>query len=220
MQLGYPYLQTDNDYMTLLPPYPAGDAVRSLIDDGTVALASVPTDANVGHPGQMTFLPGIKEAFAGHEPDATTPVGNPDRWVNQVGDGTNTSLYYHPNGLGQTAYAQVLLEATPRSTAEPVVTPTPVRTALRAVLAQRTIDAGEVVRVRTRVLRSDGSRPRGRVLVRVVGKKVADAARVPADGLNVLRLRDLRPGERRLKIVHTHRDARLVVFRTVVVRRR
>ena len=160
-----------------MPPYPAGDAVRTLIDDGTVALASVADDANVGHEGQMTFVHGIKEAFAGHEPDATTPIGNTDRWVNQVGDGTVTSLWYHPNRLGQNAYAAVTLTggdygATPQHPEEPE-TPPPggSRTIFKAKPVQRKVAAGQVVKVRTLVRHTDGSRPRGRVLLRVARTK-------------------------------------------------
>jgi len=232
VQLGYPYLQTDNNYLALgLPPYAAGDAVRSLIDDGTKALASVATDANVGHLGQMTFVPGVKEAFAGHEPDATTPVGNADRWVNQTGDGTNTSLWYHPNGLGQTAYASVLFRggdygATPQSPEEPgtdqpgTEPSAAARTIFRAESVKRKVEAGDVVKIRTRVRNTDGSRPRGKVLVRLRGKNASDMARVSADGRNVLRLQSLRPGRHRIKAVYVNKQKRMIVFTTVVVRRR
>ena len=226
VQLGYPYLQTDNDYMALgLPPYAAGDAVRSLIDDGTEALASVATDANVGHLGQMTFVPGIKEAFAGHEPDATTPVGNVERWVNQIGDGANTSLWYHPNGLGQTAYASVLLGggdygATPQSPDEPGDQPSVTQTIFRADLVRRAVAAGDVVKIRTRVTNSDGSQPRGKVLVRLPDEKTADMARVSADGRNLLRLKGLSPGRHRIETVYVNQQKRLTVVSTVVVRRR
>ncbi len=150
VQLGYPYLQTDNNYMAAgVPPYAAGNEVRALIDDGTVALASVATDANVGHPGQMTFVPGIKEAFAGHEPDATTPVGNTARWVNQTADGSNTSLWYHPNRLGQIAYADVLVGggdygATPLPTEEeePTEEPAAVTTYFGAKPIKQKVAAG------------------------------------------------------------------------------
>ncbi len=75
VQLGYPWLQVDNgfslpDPAAPLTPYPAGDAVRSLITDATAELATVPAAANVGHPGQMTFVGGVTTKFSGHEPDA------------------------------------------------------------------------------------------------------------------------------------------------------
>ena len=226
VQLGYPYLQTDNDYTLLgVPPYPAGDEVRALIDDGTVALASVADEANVGHEGQMTFVNGIKEAFAGHEPDATTPIGNRDRWVNQVGDGTVTSLWYHPNRLGQNAYAAVLLTggdygATPPPPEEPETPPGDSRTIFRAKPVKRKVTAGQVVKVRTYVRHTDRSRAGGRVLVRVAGTRKSDKAKVAANGRNVLRLRGLRPGRHRLKAVHVEGRSRQAVYRTVVVRRR
>lgn len=227
VQLGYPYLQTDNDYMALgVPPYAAGDEVRKLIDDGTVALDSVATAANVGHPGQMTFVPGIKEAFAGHEPDATTPIGNRDRWVNQAFDGSNTSLWYHPNALGHTAYAGVLITggdygATPQSPEEPPVEEPPaVRTTFRARPADREVAAADVVKIRTTVQKSDKSRPRGQVSVRAVGKKIADKTRVSVDGRDALRLKGLRPGRYRIKAVYSYQQERITVFTKVVVRGR
>ncbi|WP_148614170.1 hypothetical protein [Nocardioides rubriscoriae] len=216
VQLGYPYLQLDNGYTAVgVPPYAAGDAVRSLIDDGTAALASVPADANVGHPGQMVFVGGVTEAFAGHEPDATTPVGNLDRWVNQAGDGTNTSLWYHPNRLGQTAYAAVLLRGGDYGATPAAV----VRTTLRARSVRRSYLAGGVVRVRTTVTRSDGTRPRGRVLLRSRGQ-VVSTARVAASGRNVLRVEGLRPGPHRVRAVYVdQQQRRKAVVVTVRVRR-
>lgn len=231
VQLGYPYLQTDNGYVVpVVPPplppasptYAAGDAVRSLIDDGTTALASVATDADATHPGQMSFVSGIKEAFAGHEPDATTPVGNMDRWVNQVGDGTNTSLWYHPNGLGQTAYATVLLKggdygATPQS---PLVPPTVGRIVFRAAAVKQRIAAGSDAVVRTSVRNTDGTVPRGTVLVRVPGGRTADQAPVASNGRNVLRVHGLQPGSHRIKAVYIGKQARMFSYVTVTVSRR
>ncbi len=222
VQLGYPYLQTDNDYVALgVPPYAAGDAVRSLIDDGNARLGTVASDANAGHPGQMTFVPGIPEAFAGHEPDATTPVGNPDRWINQVGDGADTSLWYHPNGLGQTAYAAVLLRggdygATPKGSQPPKAT----RTIFKAKPVKRKVAAGHVAKIRTRVRNTDRSRPRGKVLVRFPGGRKLDQTRVSANGRDVLRVQGLKPGRHRLKAVYVHKSVRAKRFVTVVVRRR
>ena len=232
VQLGYPFLQTNNNYTALgVPPYAAGDAVRSLGEDGNAQLAQVAAEANVGHPGQMTFVDGLPEAFAGHEPDATTPVGNTDRWINQVGDGTVTSLWYHPNGLGQTAYAIVLFRggdygATPESPEEPVdeqpetQEPAKVRTIFRARPVKRNVQAGDIVKIRTRVRKTDGSRPRGKVLVRFQGRNTRDQARVSANGRNVLRLKGLQPGRHRIKAVYVNKQKRMITFTKVVVRRR
>lgn len=220
VQVGYPYLQLDNGYLALgVPPYAAGDAVRSLIDDGTEALAGVATAANAGHPGQMTFVRGIKEAFAGHEPDATTPVGNVDRWVNQVGDGTNTSLWYHPNALGQSAYASVVLGGGDYG-ATPPSSDAPSTTSFRAQAIKARVTPGDRVKIRTTVKNADGSRPRGKVLVRLPGKKTADMAQVSADGRNLLRLEGLRPGRHRVKAVYVAQQQRKAVYLAVVVRRR
>lgn len=221
VQLGYPYLQTDNDYLTLgVPPYAAGEAVRALIDDGTDALASVAAAANVDHPGQMTFVQGVKEAFAGHEPDATTPVGNTARWVNQVADGSNTSLWYHPNGLGQTAYAEVLLRggdygATPYSVVPEVVT-----SRFQAEPVKTEFAVRKAVRIRTKVTFSDGRRPPGRVRVTARNPRTKQVERVSENGRNLLRLRGLAPGEHRIKAVYINQQERTTIRSTVVVRRR
>lgn len=109
VQLGYPWLQQDNDFTLSDPPgYAAGEEVRALVSQGNATINGIVPVANDGHPGQLTFLTGVPEKFSGHEPDATTPVGNPDRWVNQVGDGSAVEVWYHPNRLGHTAYAELL----------------------------------------------------------------------------------------------------------------
>lgn len=72
-------------------------------------MASLADQANAGHPDQWSFLAGAPEKFAGHEPDAATPSGNPDRWIRQVGDGVETAFWYHPNAWGHTVYAELLL---------------------------------------------------------------------------------------------------------------
>ncbi len=220
VQLGYPYLQTDNDYMALgLPPYAAGDAVRTLIDDGMDALAEVAVAANEGHPGQMTFVRGIKEAFAGHEPDATTPIGNPDRWVNQVADGSNTSLWYHPNGKGQTAYAEVLLTGGDYGATPFTVVEEPVTTQLEAAAVKKSFAPRKAVRIRTEVTLSDGSRPAGTVQVTARRPRTTQTQVVPASGRNLFRLRGLAPGKHRVRAVHLHDGERTVARLTVVVRR-
>ena len=81
--------------------------MRSLITDATAELATVPAAANVGHPGQMTFVGGVTTKFSGHEPDAQTT--NPQTWINQALSGPDTNLWYHPNDLGQVAYSELLL---------------------------------------------------------------------------------------------------------------
>ncbi|GAB2769996.1 hypothetical protein GCM10027020_24130 [Nocardioides salsibiostraticola] len=219
VQLGYPLLQTDNDYTALgVPPYAAGDAVRSLGEEGNAQLAGVATEANVGHPGQMTFVEGLPEAFARHEPDATTPVGNVDRWINQVGDGTNTSLWYHPNGLGQTAYAIVLFGGGDYG-ATPPWTPK-VRTHLSAKPVKRKVGRHETVKILTRVRRSDGSRPPGEVVVRVRGRDIRVKARVSPSGRNIFRLRGLQPGRYQAKAIYKGERHRQLALTTFVVRRK
>ena len=95
VQLGYPWLQLDNDFVlpdptTPLTPYPAGDEVRRLITDATAELATVPAAVNVGHPGQMAFVDGVTAKFSGHEPDAQ--LTNPQTWINEAFSGADTNL--------------------------------------------------------------------------------------------------------------------------------
>ncbi|MCW2848299.1 MAG: hypothetical protein JWR90_2273 [Marmoricola sp.] len=171
VQLGYPWLQTDNDFTLSDPPgYAAGDEVRSLVSAGDAAIAAIVPGVNAGHPGQLSFLAGVPEKFAGHEPDAATPMGNADRWVNQVGDGDAIEVWYHPNRLGQTAYAQMLQARGTfgAPTSPPVVTHPGVRATLRARLNRHRVHAGHRVRLRIAVTLSNRARPRGRVIVRDV----------------------------------------------------
>ena len=220
VQLGYPYLQTDNDYLAAgLPPYAAGDEVRKLIDDGTVALAGVATAANIGHPGQMTFVSGVKEAFAGHEPDATTPIGNRERWVNQVADGSNTSLWYHPNGLGQTAYAEVLLTGGDYGATPVTDVYEPVTARFSAKPVKSTFARKKAVRVRTAVTLSDGSAPTGTIKVTARRPRTTQSQQVAPTGRNVFRLRGLAPGRHRITAAYLHDGERVVALSTVVVRR-
>ena len=165
VQLGYPWLQQDNDFTLSDPPgYAAGDEVRSLVTDGDAAIGDIVPAANVGHPGQLTFLAGVPEKFSGHEPDATTPVGNLDRWINQVGDGTAIEVWYHPNRLGHTAYAEML---TARGTfgaptSPPVATHPRPRATMHVALDRHRVRKNHRVGVRVGVVLSDRTRPRRR----------------------------------------------------------
>ena len=213
VQLGYPWLQVDNGFVlpdpaAPLTPYPAGDAVRSLITDATAALAGVPATVNVGHPAQMAFVDGVTTTFSGHEPDARTT--NPQTWINEAFSGADTNLWYHPNDLGQTAYAELLLAggtwgaptaATPPTSAVP-------RATLRVRPVHRRVHHGSPVTLRVRVHLSDGTVPTGRVAVRRAGRHQVLARKVlrsGADGHLRLKVRGLRTGRRTLVV--TYRDA-------------
>lgn len=217
VQLGYPWLQVDNgfvlpDLAAPLNPYPAGDAVRSLITDATAALAGVPAVVNVGHPGQMTFVDGVTAKFSGHEPDAQTT--NPKTWINEAFSGADTNLWYHPNDLGQTAYAELLLAGgtfgaptTTPSTTTPPATAVPTAS-LRVRPVHRRVREGRPVTLRVRVHLSDGTVPAGRVTVRRAGRHHVLARRTlraAADGRLRLKVRGLRAGRRTLVV--TYRDA-------------
>lgn len=253
VQLGYPYLQLDNDFtLPGLPSYPAGDAVRGLIANAMQVLGTVPEEVNASNPGQMTFLGNVTEVFAGHEPDAA--LTNPRTWlVEQFGDISNISSWYHPNDAGQAAYAGILLAegtfgapltppAPPAPSPPPVPSPPPSPspppapspppspapppeeakpTARLLVGPQRgTWRRGRPVMLRVRVRLSDGSTPRGRVVVRTrKGKVLGRALLGPRhDGRRKVRVRRLRPGKRVvLRVYYKDRKAKRV-RRSVVVR--
>jgi lysophospholipase L1-like esterase len=212
LQLGYPWLQLDNDFVLRDPadpltPYPAGDAVRRLITDATTQLATVPAAVNADHPGQMSFVGGVTAKFSGHEPDAQTT--NPQTWINEAFSGADTNLWYHPNDAGQTAYAELLLAGgtwgASTSTPPAVGTATAV---LRVRPTHRRVPQGHPVVLRARVRRSDGTAPAGRLVVRradshhVVARR---ALRMRSEGHVRLRVRGLAPG--RHTLVVTYRDA-------------
>ena len=222
VQLGYPWLQVDNGFVlpdpaAPLTPYPAGDAVRSLITDATAALATVPAAANVGHPGQMTFVDGVTTKFAGHEPDAQTT--NPQTWINEAFSGADTNLWYHPNDLGQAAYAELLLAGGTYGAGTSTTSPGATTATLRVRAPRRPVARDRAVVLRVLVRRSDGTRPAGRVVVRQAHHRKVLAEkrlRVPADGRLRLRLRHLDPGRTRLVVTYRDRVAPRVRERVVV----
>ncbi|MDR7254367.1 lysophospholipase L1-like esterase [Nocardioides sp. BE266] len=231
VQLGYPWLQVDNgfslpDPADPLTPYPAGDAVRSLITDATAALATVPAAANVGHPGQMTFVGGVTTKFAGHEPDAQST--NPQTWINEAFSGADTNLWYHPNDLGQIAYSKLLLaggtygagpSAPPPSTTPVPTTPAPMTASLRVRAPHRPVTHARPVVLRIAVRRSDRTAPAGSVVVRRAGHHrilTARRLRAAADGRLRLRVRGLDPGRARLVVTYRDRIAPLVRDQVVV----
>ena len=205
VQLGYPWLQADNNFTLPDPPgYAAGNQVRALVSEGNAAIAAIVPNVNIGHPGQLTFLEGVPEKFSGHEPDATTPVGNPARWINQVGDGDAIEVWYHPNRLGQVAYAKLL------QAYGAVGTQRGVRAKMRVRLNPHRVHAGDQIRLRVSVRLSDGSRPRGKMTVRDVNghRRLVTTRLHRSDHGTVrltLRLRDT--GTTRLRIVYNDRAA-------------
>jgi hypothetical protein len=221
VQLGYPWLQTDNNF-TLTDPsgtYDAGNQVRALVTEGNAAIAGVVPIVNATHPGQMTFLTGVPEKFSGHEPDATTLAGNPDRWLVQVGDGTTISFYYHPNRLGQTAYADLLLAngtfgASPGGTVKAKV-----RVHLTPGRLHDRPERGDRIRLRVKIKLTDGSRPQGRLVVRGLpahGKLVTKRLREKNRGKLVVILRLGDPRITRIRIVYRDKTAPAVRLTRVV----
>ncbi len=220
MQLGYPYLQVDNGF-TLTDgtgSYDAGNQVRALVAEGNAAFAALPPVENAAHPGQATFLAGVPEKFAGHEPDAL--VGNPARWINQVGDGSSVDVWYHPNRLGHTAYAELL---TAQGTFGIPVDRAAVTAALKVRAVRLPATSGQRVRLRIKVTLSDGSRPRGTLVVRgLPGQRKLATTKLRTKDHGSLRL-TLRLGERRVnrvRIVYRDRVAPVVKVTRRVHRRR
>ncbi len=214
VQLGYPFLQVDNDFVlpdltAPLTPYPAGDEVRRLITDATAQLATVPAVVNAGNPGQMTFVDGVTEKFAGHEPDARTT--NPQTWIKEALSGPDLNLWYHPNDAGQVAYAELLLArgtfgAGGTTTTPPAPTTRPKAT-LRVRPTRRAFDAGRPVRLKVAVRLSDGTAPAGRVVVRRAHhRKVLERRRLTVARDGRLRVRVDGLGAGRHVLVVTYRD--------------
>ena len=222
LQLGYPWLQLDNDFVlpdpaAPLTPYPAGDAVRSLITDATAALATVPAAVNATNPGQMRFVDGVTTAFSGHEPDAR--LTNPQTWVNESFSGVDTNLWYHPNDLGHTAYAGLLLAGgtwgapTQDDPVDAGPTTRPLRLLRRRPLPRRAPGPPPALRVRPvarRVVRGSAGHPAcprpplrrrrpGRARGRPAGRhpRRAGAPRAPHDRGRPPAPEGARPGPRR-----------------------
>ncbi|CAN5450026.1 hypothetical protein BH10ACT10_BH10ACT10_07630 [soil metagenome] len=213
VQLGYPWLQKDNGCTLADPPgYAAGDQVRALVSEGDAAISAIVPAVNAGHPGQLRFLAGVPEKFSGHEPDATTPVGNVDRWINQVGDGSAVEVWYHPNRFGQTAYAELLKARGTfgAPTSPPAATHPRVHARLHVGLGRHTVHAGHRLRLKVAVTLTNGTRPRGRVIVTDATRhrRLASAQVRRSDHGHVrLRLRFRHAGHTTIAVVYRDRVA-------------
>lgn len=111
--LGYPLLALDNGYDLTSwfglgnDNYQVADEVRALGLDGNAAQTALMTDANAGHPGQVTHLAGVPAHFDGHEPDGSATNRNPDRWIHEFETRIRFE-WYHPNPRGHEEYAWLL----------------------------------------------------------------------------------------------------------------
>lgn len=112
--LSYPYLEKSDDFtlISLLPldSYRAGEKVRKLGRSGDEAQTSAVNAANLILGRSFAhFIGGVKERFAGHEPDGTILLFNLDGWLHEV-----TTLipgeWYHPNPHGHAAYSKLMIE--------------------------------------------------------------------------------------------------------------
>jgi lysophospholipase L1-like esterase len=114
--LSYPYLELGG-YEVL--GYPIGQEVRELGDLGDNGAANAATAVNSipgVEEGFITFLDGVKDEFAGHEPDGHPFQGNPDRWIyefERIPPFAEFMENFHPNPLGHLAYRNVLIDASP-----------------------------------------------------------------------------------------------------------
>jgi lysophospholipase L1-like esterase len=126
--VGYPLLSNTDDYTltqcedgflgiicSTPDSYNAGTAVRNLGKQATTQQQSLVNQWNASHSLKVTYISGVANAFAGHEPDPSVTNKNNYRWMNEfleteghlASDGTTTSsmttdtnCWYHPNVIG------------------------------------------------------------------------------------------------------------------------
>ena len=112
--LSYPYLEKSDDFTltSLLPldSYRAGEEVRKLGRRGDEIQAAAVNAANLTLGRNFAgFVGGVKERFAGHEPDGTIVLFNLQGWLYEV-TSPIPAEWYHPNVFGHAAYANLMLE--------------------------------------------------------------------------------------------------------------
>jgi len=115
--LSYPHLSLDVPYqlnsLTGSDSYDAAAAVRAINSraDRLQAAGIAKANASAGE-DFVTYIDGIKPAFAGREPDPSASRRNPDRWIHEF-DSHIKSEWYHPNRRGHEAEKDVLVAAGP-----------------------------------------------------------------------------------------------------------
>jgi lysophospholipase L1-like esterase len=115
--ISYPHLERSDDFTitSLLPPdsYRAGEEVRKLGRRGDEIQIQAVNAANgtLGRP-LAHFVGGVKELFAGHEPDGNVLLFNPQGWLHELTSSVPAE-WYHLNLSGHAAYSGLML-ADPR----------------------------------------------------------------------------------------------------------
>ena len=110
--LGYPRLEVSTD-LTLtsvvdgeLVQLPVAAELDRLIELGAQAQRQAVDAANARYgAGFVTYLDGMRELFAGHEPDARPGVANPNRWIAEAFETNVKDEWYHFRPEGQRAIA-------------------------------------------------------------------------------------------------------------------
>ena len=113
--LSYPYLETTDDFtiQSLLPPhsYRAGEAIRTLGRRGDELQTRAVDAANSAlRRRSASFVTGVKDRFAGHEPDGNLVLVNLQGWLHELLSPIPAE-WYHPNLIGHEQYARHLLES-------------------------------------------------------------------------------------------------------------
>ncbi|MET0600616.1 MAG: VWA domain-containing protein, partial [Baekduia sp.] len=112
--LSYPFLEKDEDLtlgrsvLGVGTVYDVGHGVRELGRSGDKAQRGAINAVN-GEPGaRVVYLDGIKDLFAGHEPDGRATHKNPDRWLNEPTDSWTRYEWYHFNPKGHEEIGKLL----------------------------------------------------------------------------------------------------------------
>lgn len=116
--LSYPYLSTADSYVLRSLkdrlPWVSGDsydvskAVRDLGAEGdTAQRAAVDAANDSASTPFVTYVDGVKEVFAGHEPDPSPHNRNPDRWIHEF-DTLTMDEWYHPTATGHQKESELL----------------------------------------------------------------------------------------------------------------
>jgi lysophospholipase L1-like esterase len=111
--VSYPYLEMDDNFTlwSLHPPdtYRAGEEIRKLGRRGDEIQADAATAANrtVGR-NFAGFVSGVKERFAGHEPDGRLLLQNLNGWLYELASPIPAE-WYHLNPLGHAEYAKLMV---------------------------------------------------------------------------------------------------------------
>lgn len=113
--VSYPYLEMDDGFTvwSLHPPdtYRAGEEIRRLGRSGDEIQAAAVTAANRAlERGFADLVAGVKERFAGHEPDGRVLLQNLQGWLHELSSPIPAE-WYHLNLTGHAEYTKLMLES-------------------------------------------------------------------------------------------------------------